>query len=352
MPEIKINNNLSIGGSNKPFVIAEMSGNHNQSLDKALQIVDAAAAAGADALKIQTFTADTMTLDCKKDGFVIKDENSLWYGESLYELYDKAHTPWDWHKPIFDRCKKHGIIGFSSPFDSTAVDFLETLDVELYKVASFEFTDFPLIKKIAQTGKPMILSTGMATLNEIEETVELLRSLKHDKFILLKCTSTYPATPENTNISTITDLKSKFNCQVGISDHTLGVGVSVAAVSFGAKVIEKHFTLDRSAGGVDAAFSLEPHELKLLVDESKRAHLAVGNVHYGPTSAEKKSLNFRRSIYVCKNIKAGEVISDSNIKCIRPGMGLPTKHYLTVLGKTAKKDLELGDPLSWDVLSD
>lgn len=349
MKNIKVEN-YTIGDGEKPFIIAEMSGNHNQSLDKALALVDAAAEAGVHALKIQTYTADTMTLNIKRPGFVVDDKKSLWNGETLYGLYEKAYTPWEWHKPIFDRCKEHGMIGFSSPFDKTAVDFLEELDVPLYKVASFEFTDFPLIKRIAQTKKPMILSTGMATIKEIDETVSLLRSCGHENFILLKCTSTYPASPENTNISTVANIRETFNCHAGLSDHTLGIGVSVASVAFGARVIEKHFTIDRSEGGVDSAFSLEPHELKALVDETERAHLAIGKVSYGPTNPEKNSMIFRRTVYVSEDIQAGEVLNEKNVRCIRPGFGLATKHYEDVIGKQAKRDLKIGDPLSWDMI--
>jgi pseudaminic acid synthase len=271
MPESFSVAGRTIGAASLPFVIAEMSGNHNQSLERALGIVEAAAAAGAHALKIQTYTADTMTLDVEEPGFRIDNPESLWHGDSLYRLYEQAHTPWEWHKPIFDRCRALGMIGFSTPFDETAVDFLESLDVPLYKIASFENTDLPLIRKVAATGKPMIISTGMATVAELDASVRAARGAGCRDLVLLKCTSTYPATPANTNILTIPHLRQLFDCQVGLSDHTMGVGVAVASVALGASVIEKHFTLARADGGVDSAFSLEPHELRSLVVESGRA---------------------------------------------------------------------------------
>ncbi|WP_445505601.1 pseudaminic acid synthase [Niallia sp. 03091] len=339
-----------ISSSYKPFIIAEMSGNHNQSLDKALAIVEAAVKAGVDALKIQTYTADTMTLDIDNDDFKIEDKESLWNGNSLYKLYQQAYTPWDWHEPIFERCRELGIIPFSTPFDETAVDFLESLNVPMYKIASFENNDLPLIKKVASTGKPMIISTGMATLAELDETVRVAREAGCKDLILLKCTSTYPATPNNTNISTIPHMRQAFNCQVGLSDHTMGTGVTVASVALGATVIEKHFTLSRAEGGVDAAFSMEPHEMKLLVEETERAWQAIGQVTYGPTEKEKSSLKFRRSIYVAKDIKAGEEFTKENIKVIRPGYGLAPKYYEEVLGRKAKNNLSKGTPLRLQLL--
>ncbi|MGP7818522.1 pseudaminic acid synthase [Niallia sp. 01092] len=339
-----------ISSSYKPFIIAEMSGNHNQSLDKALAIVEAAVKAGVDALKIQTYTADTMTLDIDNDDFKIEDKESLWNGNSLYKLYQQAYTPWDWHEPIFERCRELGIIPFSTPFDETAVDFLESLNVPMYKIASFENNDLPLIKKVASTGKPMIISTGMATLAELDETVRVAREAGCKDLILLKCTSTYPATPNNTNISTIPHMRQAFNCQVGLSDHTMGTGVAVASVALGATVIEKHFTLSRAEGGVDAAFSMEPHEMKLLVEETERAWQAIGQVTYGPTEKEKSSLKFRRSIYVAKDIKAGEEFTKENIKVIRPGYGLAPKYYEEVLGRKAKNNLSKGTPLRLQLL--
>lgn len=332
----------------KPFIIAEMSGNHNHSLERALEIVDAAADAGVDALKIQTYTADTITID-KNDGeFFIAAPNSLWKGESLYSLYQKAYTPWEWHKPIFERCKEKGIIGFSTPFDFTAVDFLEELNVPFYKIASFENVDIPLIRKVAQTGKPIIASTGMASLAELSELVETARSNGCNDLTLLKCTSSYPASPAGSNLATIPHMKALFDCTVGISDHTLGIGVAVASIAFGAMVIEKHFTLSRADGGVDADFSLEPQEMKQLVKEVNAAYEAIGSVHYGLTSQE--STKFRRSLYIVEDMKAGDVITEKNMRSIRPGLGLPPKYYDILLGKKVKCDVKRGTALSWDMI--
>lgn len=349
MKEITING-VTIGSNFKTFIIAEMSGNHNQSLERALEIVEAAAKSGAHALKIQTYTADTMTLNIDNPDFVISDEGNLWKGNSLYKLYQQAYTPWEWHKPIFDRASELGMIPFSTPFDETAVEFLEELDVQLYKIASFENTDLPLIKKVASTGKPMIVSTGMATVAELDELVRTAREAGCKDLILLKCTSTYPATPENTNISTIPHMRELFNVQVGLSDHTMGTGVAVASVALGATVIEKHFTLSREDGGVDSAFSMEPEEMRSLVIETERAWQALGKITYGPTEKEKASLKFRRSIYVSKDIKAGERFTKDNIKIVRPGYGLSPKYYEEVLGRVSTKDLERGTPLSFGEL--
>jgi N-acetylneuraminate synthase len=340
----------SIGIGSPPFVIAEMSGNHNQSLDRALAIVDAAAQAGAHALKIQTYTPDTMTLDIDEREFHIGDPGSLWAGTSLYKLYAEAQTPWEWHQPIFERAKAHGMIPFSTPFDDTAVDFLESLDVPCYKIASFENTDIPLIRRVAATGKPIIISTGMASLAELDETVRAARSAGCKQLILLKCTSTYPATPQNTNIRTIPHLREMFNCEVGLSDHTMGTGVSVASVALGATVIEKHFTLDRAEGGVDSAFSMEPNELAQLVIETERAWQSLGTVNYGPTAAESKSLQFRRSLYITADLQPGDVLSRDNVRAIRPGLGLPPAHLDAVLGRTVDRPIARGTPLSWDLL--
>ena len=339
-----------IGATHTPFIIAEMSGNHNQSLDRALEIVDAAAASGAHALKLQTYTADTMTIDIKEGEFFIEDPNSLWKGRSLYDLYQEAHTPWEWHKPIFDRCRDLGLIYLSTPFDDTSVDFLESLDVPCYKIASFENTDIPLIRKVAATGKPMIISTGMATVAELDETVRAAREAGCNDIILLKCTSTYPSTPENTNIRTIPHMRELFDVQVGLSDHSMGTGVAVAAVALGATVIEKHFTLNRADGGVDSSFSLEPEEMRSLVVETERAWQALGQVSYGPTEKEMKSLVFRRSLYVVKDMKAGEVFTAENVRAIRPGFGLPPKYVEVVIGKTAKLAITRGTPVSWRIL--
>lgn len=335
----------------KPFVIAEMSGNHNQSLEKALKIVEAAAQCGVDALKIQTYTADTMTLDISENEFFIEDKNSLWKGNSLYKLYEQAHTPWDWHKAIFDKCKEVGIVGFSSPFDATAVDFLEKLDVPLYKIASFENTDLPLIRKVAATKKPIIISTGMANISEIFEAVKTLKDGGCENIILLKCTSEYPALPEDANLLTIPHLRELFSdCEIGLSDHSMGIGVAIAAVTLGASVIEKHFTLDRKEGGVDSAFSMEPTEMKSLVDESAIAAKAVGKIYYGISTKEKSSLRFRRTLYITKDVKAGEILSTENMRAIRPGLGLSPKYFDILLGKKIRKSLKKGTPVSWDLI--
>ncbi|MBD8025400.1 pseudaminic acid synthase [Ureibacillus sp. Re31] len=350
MAQIKLKQH-EIGPLSKPFIIAEMSGNHNQSLKRALEIVEAAAEAGAHALKIQTYTADTMTLNIENPDFKIDDNDSLWDGQNLYQLYQQAYTPWEWHKPIFDRAKELGMIAFSTPFDETAVDFLEELDVPLYKIASFENTDLPLIKKVASTGKPMIISTGMATLAELDELVKIAIGAGCKDLVLLKCTSTYPATPENTNILTIPHMQQLFeDVQIGLSDHTMGIGVAVASVALGATVIEKHFTLSRADGGVDSAFSMEPSEMKALVEETERAWQALGKVTYGPTEKEKASLKFRRSIYVCKDIEQGESFSKENIKVVRPGYGLEPKYWDSIIGKISKKKIKAGTPLTFSDL--
>jgi len=342
--------NRKIGQDAPPFIIAEMSGNHNQSLDRALEIVDAAGRAGAHALKIQTYTADTMTLDVDAPDFVISDAKSLWNGRKLYDLYHEAHTPWEWHAPIFERARKHGMIPFSTPFDDTAVDFLESLDMAFYKIASFENTDLPLIRRVAKTGKPMIISTGMATVAELDETVRAAREAGCKDLVLLKCTSTYPATPANTNILTIPHMRELFGCEIGLSDHTMGTGVSVAAVALGATVIEKHFTLNRADGGVDSTFSLEPHEMQALVVETERAWQSLGRVSYGATRAEQASLQFRRSLYASQDIAAGEPLTPANVRAIRPGMGLMPKHLDTVLKRKAKVAIKRGTALNWDLL--
>lgn len=339
-----------IGATHPPFIIAEMSGNHNQSLDRALTLVEAAAKTGAHALKLQTYTADTITLDVEEGEFFIADPNSLWKGNSLHQLYQQAHTPWEWHKPILERCRELGMIGFSTPFDETAVDFLESLDVPLYKIASFENVHLPLIRKVAQTGKPMIMSTGMASIAELDEAVQTAREVGCNDLVLLKCTSSYPATPDHSNLLTIPHLRQLFDVQVGLSDHTMGIGAAIASVAFGATVIEKHFTLNRAEGGVDAAFSMEPQEMQQLVIESERAWQALGKVQYGPTEAEKKSMAFRRSLYVAQDMKAGDRFTPENLRAVRPGLGLPPKYYEILLGKSIKRDKPKGTPLSWDLV--
>ena len=342
--------NRNIGRDHAPFVIAEMSGNHNQSLDRALAIVDAAARSGAHALKIQTYTPDTMTLDLNEREFRISDPKSPWAGASLYALYGEAYTPWDWHKPIFDRAISLGMIPFSTPFDDTAVDFLEALNVACYKIASFENTDLPLIRRVAATGKPLIISTGMASIAELDETVRAARDAGCKDLVLLKCTSTYPATPANTNVRTIPHMRELFGCQVGLSDHTLGVGAAVASVALGATVVEKHITLSRADGGVDSTFSMEPAEMAQLVAETERAWQSLGEVTYGCIPAEKKSLQFRRTLYVVEDIRAGTVLSKANVRAIRPGLGLAPKYLELVLGKTVKRDVTRGTALAWDLL--
>ncbi len=339
----------AIGAGERPYLIAEMSGNHNQSLDRALAIVDAAAASGADAVKLQTYTADTMTLDLRAPGFVIEDPKSLWNGRQLYELYAEAHTPWDWHAPIMKRAASLGIHCFSSPFDATAVDFLETLDVPAYKIASFEMTDIPLIQKVAATGKPMIISTGMASVAEIATSVATAKAAGAEDIILLKCTSTYPATPENSNLATITNMRDTFGCTVGLSDHTMGCGVSVASVALGACLIEKHFTLARADGGVDSAFSMEPAEFLMLRQEVDRAQLAMGQITYGGTQAEDASRAFRRSLYIAQNMEAGDVLTAANLRAVRPGFGLPPAFLSTLLGKPVARALPAGTPADWSM---
>ena len=337
---------IEISKGHKPFIIAEMSGNHNQSLDRAKEIIKAAADSGVHAVKLQTYTADTMTINHKGGLFDITDKNSLWYGRNLYQLYEEAHTPWDWHKPLFDYARKLGLICFSTPFDETAVDFLENLNVPCYKIASFENTDHPLLKKVAQTGKPVIMSTGIADLSDIVESVQVLKENGCNQIILLKCTSTYPSTPENTNLVTIPALQQIFpDCIIGLSDHTMGIGASIASVAMGARVIEKHFTLRRSDGGVDSTFSMEPTEMKSLVVESERAFLALGKVQLTVQKAEENSKVFKRSIYVVKDIKAGDLFTKENIRIIRPGDGLAPKHYDGIIGRKTKSDIKKGTPM-------
>jgi pseudaminic acid synthase len=337
----------SFGHLVSPFIIAEMSGNHNQSLERALKLVDAAAEAGADAIKLQTYTADTMTLP---GVFTIDDKTSPWFGRELYDLYKEAHTPWEWHKPIFERAKQNGIIAFSTAFDEKSVDFLETLDVPFYKIASFENTDLPLLNKVASTGKPVIMSTGAATIADIDEAVRTLRTNGCKELVLLKCTSTYPASPGNSNLLTIPNLAQLFNCPVGLSDHTMGIGASIAAIALGAKVIEKHFTLRRSDGGVDSTFSIEPEELKSLVIESKRAFESLGKIFYGVLEAENNSLKFKRSLYAAKDIKAGQPFTSENIQILRPGDGISPKFFEIILGKKARIDISKGTALTWELL--
>jgi pseudaminic acid synthase len=339
-----------VGPQFRPFIIAEMSGNHNQSLDRALAIVDAIGKSGAQALKLQTYTAETMTINVSHGEFFINDPQSPWAGASLYDLYEKAHTPWEWHEPIMRRARELGLVCFSTPFDVTAVDFLEKLDVPCYKIASFENADIPLIRKVASTGKPVIISTGMASLAELDESVRAARAAGCRDLILLKCTSDYPASPACSNLRTIPHLRTLFGCEVGLSDHTLGIGAAVASVALGATVIEKHVTLSRAEGGVDAAFSLEPDELAQLVNETHIAWQALGIIQHGPTEAEEKSRVFRRSLYVCENLEPGDVLTEENLRAIRPGYGLPPKYLDHLLGKRVKQAVKRGTRLSWDLI--
>ena len=339
-----------IGLDHPPFICAEMSANHNGSLERALALVEAAAEAGVHGLKLQTYRADTMTLDIDSGEFRIDEPDSLWKGYSLYRLYQQAYTPWEWHQQIFDRCKELGIVGFSTPFDITAVDFLESLDVPCYKIASFENIDLPLVRKIAATGKPIIMSTGMATIAELDETVRTIREVGNQDLILLKCTSNYPATPENSNLRTLPYLRQLFYVQVGLSDHTLGIGTAVASIALGSTFIEKHFTLSREAGGIDSAFSMEPQEMQQLVIESERAWQALGDIKFGPTEAEIPSVAYRRSLYIAQDMNAGEILTTENMKSIRPGLGLPPKYYETLLGQRLTKKVKRGTPLSWDLV--
>ncbi|MBI5140156.1 MAG: pseudaminic acid synthase [Candidatus Vogelbacteria bacterium] len=345
-------NNKPIGENQPPFIVAEMSGNHNQSIDRALAIVEAMAKAGAHAVKLQTYTADTITIDSNQKEFFVNDPKSLWQGVSLYKLYQQAYTPWEWHQIIFAKCKELGLIAFSTPFDETAVAFLETLNVPCYKIASFENIHLPLIRKVAATGKPIIISTGMATLEELVEIVETAKGSGCKDIILLKCTSSYPANPESSNILTIPDMRRRFDCQVGLSDHTLGIGAAVASVALGAAIIEKHFTLSRAEGSVDAAFSMEPDEFSRLVKETKQAWQSLGKISYGPTEQEKASLVFRRSLYVVQDMKAGDTFTRDNLRPIRPGFGLPPKYFDELLGKKVKTNVKKGAPITWELIDE
>ena len=349
MRDIRIGKHI-IGSEHPPFIIAEMSGNHNQSFERALAIVEAAAKAGVHAVKLQTYTADSITIDFDKGDFFINDPDSLWEGQSLYKLYQQANTPWEWHEPLFKRCKELGLIAFSTPFDETAVDFLENLDVPAYKIASFENNHLPLIRKAASTGKPLIISTGMATISELDEAVKTARIAGCEDIILLKCTSTYPATPEDSNLATIPHLRQLFGTEVGLSDHTLGLGVSIASVSFGATVIEEHFTLARADGGVDSSFSMEPHEMKLLVDETYKSWQAAGKITYSATANEEKSIIFRRSLYIVEDMNKNDVFTANNLRIIRPGKGLSPKYFGAIIGKKIKKDTKKGTPLTWSLI--
>ncbi len=333
----------------EPFIIAEMSGNHNQSIIRAKDIIKSIAECGCHAVKLQTYTADTITM---KNVYIIEDVNSLWNGKELHELYNEAHTPWEWHEELFRYAESLGLVCFSSPFDDTAVDFLESIDCPIIKIASFENTHHPLIKKAALTGKPVIMSTGTASIEEVDEAVEVLKKNGCKDITLLKCTSTYPASPENSNILTIPEIQNRYpDCKVGLSDHTMGIGVALAAIGLGATVIEKHFTLRRADGGVDSSFSMEPEEMKSLVDEGRKAFQSLGHVQLEVQAAEQKSLLFKRSIYVSKDIKKGEAFSNENLRVIRPAYGLKPKYYEDVLLTTASVDILQGTPLSWEMIN-
>jgi pseudaminic acid synthase len=338
------------GPDKRPYIVAEMSGNHNGSLDRALALVDAAADSGADAIKIQTYTADTMTVDVKHPRFQISKGHELWGDQYLYQLFEKAHTPWEWHQPIFERARERGITPFSSPFDRTAIELLEKLDAPMYKIASSEITDLPLIRMAASTGKPMIISTGMASVKEIAAAVEAAQGAGSPDVTVLSCTASYPAPPEETNLRRIPVLAQMLELPIGLSDHTLGIGVPIAAVAYGACLIEKHVTLDRGDGGVDSAFSLEPHEVRLLREESERAWQALGTTHIGPTEAEKESLRFRRSLYVVADVRAGDPVTEENVRSIRPTGGLEPDMLGTVLGRTFTADASKGTPLTWNLI--
>ncbi len=335
-----------IGQHHKPFVIAELSGNHNQSLEKALAIVEAAAKAGASALKLQTYTADTMTIDCRGSDFVVKGTGDAWQDKTLYSLYDEAHTPWEWHKPIFERSYELGMIPFSSPFDETAVDFLESLEMEIYKIASFEMTDVMLLKKVASTNKPVIMSTGMASESEIELAVNTLRKNGCEKLVLLKCTSAYPAEYKDANLTTIPYLSSKYQALAGLSDHTMGAAVPVAATALGARVIEKHLTLNRKEGGVDSHFSMEPDEFATMVTQVNQAFESLGEIQTSPSDAELACRQYRRSVYVVSDIAQGEVLTTENIRIIRPGFGAPPHHFEKLLGKTVNTPIKRGTAMT------
>ena len=348
MREFKIGN-VNIGGNSKTFIIAELSANHNQNFDIAVETIKAMKKAGADAVKIQTYTADTITINSHKDYFKIK-QDTLWDGKYLYDLYKEAYTPWEWQPDLKKIAEKEGMIFFSSPFDKSAVDFLEDMNVPAYKVASFEITDIPLIEYIASKKKPVIISTGISTLEDIKLAIDACKKMGNEKIALLKCTSSYPAPLEEANLKTIPDMIEKFNCVVGLSDHTLGISVPISAVSLGAKIVEKHFILDKRIGGPDSAFSIEPKDFELMVNAIRDVELSLGKVNYELSDKMKKSREFSRSLFVVKDIKKGEVLTEENIRSIRPGYGLHPKYFYNVIGKKANTDISFGTPLSWDLI--
>lgn len=341
---------MKIGHHNideKVFIIAELSANHNGSLDTALKTIDAMKASGADAIKLQTYTPDTITLDCDSEMFTIS-QGTLWDKRKFHDLYAEAMTPWEWHSILFDHAKSLGMEAFSSPFDTSAVDFLSDLNVPAYKIASFEITDIPLIEYTAAKGKPIIISTGIATQDDIEEALEACRRMGNDQITLLKCTSAYPAALEEMNLLTVADMKNRFGASVGLSDHTMSLAAPVAAVALGARVIEKHFILDRGMGGADSAFSLEPQEFKMMVDAVRDTEKLLGKVTYDLSAKSLKSREFSRSLFIAEDVKAGETISASNVRSVRPGFGLAPKHLKAIIGKKFKEDICKGTPLSWD----
>lgn len=329
------------------YIIAELSANHNHSLEVAIKSIQAAAAAGADAIKLQTYTPDTITIDCDNEYFRL-NHGTIWDGQTLYNLYKQAYTPWEWHEALFAEAKKCGIDCFSTPFDFTAVDFLEQFNPPAYKIASFEIFDIPLIEKAAKLGKPMIMSTGLATIEDIEEAVAACRRMNNNQIALLKCTSSYPAPIENANLLTITDMKKKFHCEVGLSDHTHGITSPIVSVALGAKIIEKHFILDKSLGGPDAAFSLDKDEFALMVKHVREAEKALGQITYQLDENAKQSKKLARSLFVVEDIQAGETLTPDNVRSIRPGYGISPKYYYQIIGKTANKDLKRGMPLRWE----
>jgi len=339
-----------VGPDAPPFIIAEMSGNHDGSLEKALEIVRMAAKAGAHAIKLQTYTADTITIDVDKPEFRLSEDHELWGSRRLYELYEEAHTPWEWHRPIFDLARELGILAFSSPFDPTAVEFLEDLEVPAYKIASSEIVDLPLIRLAAGTGKPLIISTGMASVGEIAAAVEAAHSTGNRQVMLLSCTVSYPADPASSNLRGIPVMREAFGVPVGLSDHTMGIGAAVASVAFGSVLVEKHVTMSREEGGVDSAFSLEPDELAALVRETKVAWQALGEPRIGAREAEREGLRFRRSLFVVEDVKAGDAVTAANVRSIRPANGLPPDAFSLVESKRFTRDVERGTPMSWDLV--
>lgn len=338
-----------IAADEAPYVIAEMSANHNGNIETAFKIIEVAKQAGADAVKLQTYRPDTITLNCDTEDFRI--HGGLWDGRTLYELYEEAHMPWEWHAPLFARARKHGITIFSSPFDNTAVDLLEDLNAPAYKIASFEAVDLPLIKYVASTGKPMIISTGMADAQEIQEAIDAAREGGCKELAILHCVSGYPAPAEDYNLRTIPDMIQRFGLVTGLSDHTLDNTTAITSVAMGASIIEKHFTLDRKGGGPDDSFSLEPAELVALCRDSKTAWAALGRVDYGRKSSEQGNVKFRRSLYFVMDMKAGEVITPDAVRSVRPGFGLSPKHFDAVMGKRINRDVSAATPITWDVLA-